>query len=190
MLTTPLARAPARAAPRMALRGVPAISRRRWLTVVAGASLALAMPSLGPVDVAAEVDSEAEANAAVDLINAYRQEQGLSPLGRSPRLAAAALAHAEDMASHNLFSHASSDGTDAFERIRGFYPYDTWLGENIGAGYRSAAALVAAWQQSPYHNDNLLLGEFQVIGLALAINDEATYRWYWACDFGGQPDAD
>jgi uncharacterized protein YkwD len=158
--------------------------------LVAAPLASLAAIAAWTADATAAIDPEAEAAAAIELINAYRQEHGLAPLARSRRLDEAARAHAEDMALHNLVSHASSDGTDAFDRIRQYYPYETWLGENIAAGYRRADAVVDAWRQSPGHHDNLVLGEFQAIGLALAVNQEATYHWYWACDFGGQIDAD
>lgn len=196
MLDQPLVSA-ARCAPSVILmpgpvrgrkRAAPVVERRRLLGSLLGVPLALALP--GPAKAAVGLDPAAEEMAAVKLINAYRQAQGLAPLARSRRLDAAARAHAEDMARHNLISHTSSDGTDAFNRIRSFYPYETWLGENIGAGYPTASAIVGAWQGSAGHNGNLLLAEFQAIGLALAVNEAAPYRWYWACDFGGQRDGD
>jgi uncharacterized protein YkwD len=196
MLGQPLSRAargalPATMMPRsenVGARNVLLIERRRLLGGLLGVPLALAWPSLGRA--ADEIDPLAEAAVGVELINAYRQAQGLAPLARSRRLDEAARAHAEDMARHDRFSHTSSDGTGAFDRIRSFYPYETWLGENIGAGFRTAGAIVGAWQGSPAHNDNLLLAEFQAIGLAVAVNKAATFCWYWACDFGGQRDLD
>jgi uncharacterized protein YkwD len=42
--------------------------------------------------------------------------------------------HADDLARHNLVSHARSDGSDPFDRIARYYPHPTGLSENIAAG--------------------------------------------------------
>ena len=63
----------------------------------------------------------------------------------------AAQAHAQDMASHNYFSHTGSDGSGLGDRAAdaGFYTYP--LGENIAAGFNSVQALVLAWMWCGLH---------------------------------------
>jgi uncharacterized protein YkwD len=129
-----------------------------------------------------------EAEHLLHLINGYRQEHGLVAFGRSWRLTEAANAHSLDMAVHNQMSHVGSDGADPFARIARYYPYETWLGENIAAGFASAGELLAGWQASPHHNENLLRPEFQVVGLSCAFSQHTEYRWFWTADFGGQAD--
>jgi uncharacterized protein YkwD len=129
-----------------------------------------------------------EIAALFDRLNAYRRERGLSEFGRSGRLAEAAQAHADDMARHNFLSHTSSDGTDLFDRLLRYYPYNTWLGENIAAGFSNAADVLRAWQTSAWHDENLCLPEYQVVGIGLGVNEATAYRWFWTLDFGGQPD--
>lgn len=164
------------------------IARRHLLGLTGGAILALggAAATTGAED--QPPTPEMQAALLFEQINGYRQSLGLPALVRSGRLDASALAHATDMAQHNLVAHVSSDGTDPFDRIARYYPYPTWLGENVAAGFDGAAAVLAAWQASGGHNENLVQPEFRAIGLALAVNPEAAYYWFWTVDFGGQPD--
>jgi uncharacterized protein YkwD len=92
------------------------------------------------------------------------------------------------MATNDFASHTGSDGAGAIERIRRYYPYDCWLGETIAAGYKAGNAVVSGWEQSEPHREILLRAEFHAIGLALAVNSRARYRWYWTCNFGGHVD--
>lgn len=161
------------------------LGRRQLVTGLAAATT-LANPRL----VAAEPTPEPHdlVRAVVDAINAFRTAQDREPLTLSPGLQAAAQAHADDMAHHDFVAHASSDGTSAVDRIRRYYPYNTWLGENIAAGFTDAAAAVAGWQASPRHREGLLMVEFRVVGVGVAVNEQSRYRWFWTCDLGGEQD--
>lgn len=69
------------------------------------------------------------------LTNLQRANYGLPPLTANAALTAAALAHSNDMATNNFFSHTGSDGSSPGQRIsRAGYSYYTY-GENIAAGY-------------------------------------------------------
>ena len=78
----------------------------------------------------------------VELVNIERINSGLPPLKRVSQLDAAARFHAKDMAVDAYFSHDSYDrsGDNLYkvcgwaERVGGFFPAWTWLGENIAAG--------------------------------------------------------
>ena len=173
-----------------------ALSRRRVLTRLCLPSLALPLAPLTQTAERALAQGRRRRAAPVEVqywttallhthINAYREEHGLPLLGRSVRLDQSADEHATDMAEHDFVSHDSSDGTDMFTRIRHYYPYETWVGENVAAGFDSATAAFQAWVESPPHQENLLRPEFWALGLACAYRDGSMYGWYWTADFGG-----
>jgi len=140
--------------------------------------------------VAADYCAEPEELAFLKLINDYRAQNGLGPLVLSQTLGAASEYHSIDMATQNYFSHNLKDGTTWDQNIRNFgYTYSTALGENIAAGYETAASVFAAWKASAGHNANMLTSSYGAIGIGRAYNAGATYRWYWTTDFGGYVDA-
>ena len=105
----------------------------------------------------AAASTGAPATTAAGLLgptNAFRASQGLPPLRPDPRLDAAALAHARDMAANGFFAHAGSDGSTVSDRAR--VPGCTWTGlaENIASGQTSPEAATAAWINSPGHRRN------------------------------------
>src|SRR5690242_609613 len=53
----------------------------------------------------------------LDLINRQRKAQGCAPMALSAQLTAAASAHSQDMAIHDLFSHTGSDGSTMVSRV-------------------------------------------------------------------------
>jgi uncharacterized protein YkwD len=163
------------------------VSRRALLVGITGLTVAAtlreaARAEAGPPDVPALL------TLLIEHVNQERATTGLGPLRPLAELNAAAQTHANDMAAHDFVAHDSSDGTGQFERIMRFYPHDTWLGENIGAGYPSVEALMTAWRASPPHHQNLLGPDFRAVGVGLAFNPAARYRWYWTIDLGGHLD--
>lgn len=133
---------------------------------------------------------DSEEQAFLQLINTYRQQNGLGHLNLSPTLTTAAELHSEDMADNNYFSHTSLDGRTFVDRVRDAgYTYDTWLGENIAAGYVTAQEVFNGWKNSPSHNTNMLRPQFNVIGIGRAYNASSDYRWYWTTNFGGYDDS-
>jgi len=133
---------------------------------------------------------DSEEQAFLQLLNTYRQQNGLQPLNLSPTLTTAAELHSEDMADNNYFSHTSLDGRTFVDRVRDAgYTYDTWLGENIAAGYVTAQEVFNGWKNSPTHNTNMLRPQFKVIGVGRAYNASSDFEWYWTTDFGGYDDS-
>lgn len=123
------------------------------------------------------------------LINNYRASNGLPRLNMSNPLYVASENHSYDMGINNYFSHNSQDGRTPWDRIRAAgYGYNTWLGENIAAGYTSAETVFEAWRNSPGHNANMLNGNFNAIGIGLVHVQGSYYGWYWTTDFGGISD--
>jgi uncharacterized protein YkwD len=100
------------------------------------------------------------------------------------RLAAASLAHAEDMARGNYFSHTGRDGSNPAQRVeRAGYRYRN-IGENIAGGQMKPEDAVAGWIKSPTHCANLMNGAFAEMGVAYAVNPKSEMGVYWAQAFG------
>ena len=126
-------------------------------------------------------------NDLVALINAYRASNGVGPLSANGALTNAAAWMAADMAARNYIAHVSSDGRSPVQRMSAFgYPATSlYTGEDLGAGFGSAGAMLAGWQVSAAHNAVLLSPNYNAIGIGLGYNANSTYQWYWAADFGG-----
>ncbi len=115
---------------------------------------------------------EPEEQQLLDLINGYRQANGVAPLAPSGPLSSAAKRHSLDMATYGFFSHASEAssyypaGSNYWDRLalEGFPNPDT--AENIGMG--TAAAAFENWRLSPVHNANMLNPNFTSIGVGQA----------------------
>ena len=121
-----------------------------------------------------------EAQAVVDLINAQRVLAGCDPLQVNVKLVAAAQGHSEDMALNDFFSHTGSNGSSAGQRIAAQgYSYSTW-GENIAAGYTTAASAVNGWMNSEGHRNNILNCNFKETGVGYyyLANDTGNENWY------------
>lgn len=99
--------------------------------------------------------------------------------------ASAALVHSDDMVARDFFSHTGSDGRDAGDRATAAgYVWSSW-GENIAAGYGSAAAVMAGWMASPGHCANIMAPSFQHVGVA-CVKGSAGNRYgnYWTMVLG------
>ncbi|MHB9112730.1 MAG: CAP domain-containing protein [Thermoleophilia bacterium] len=151
------------------------------LTIVALATLVMvlaAAPSAFAYD--------GEELAFLTLINNYRASYGLPALTMSDSLYNASENHSWDMATYNYFSHTGRNGSSPWDRIRAAgYTYNTYLGENIAAGYVDAQSVFVGWRNSPGHNANMLNANYRAIGIGRAYGSGSTYGWYWTTDFGG-----
>ncbi|WP_088893821.1 CAP domain-containing protein [Leptolyngbya ohadii] len=126
--------------------------------------------------------------SVLDLTNQYRAQARLAPLSWNPVLTATALAHSQDMAFNDYFSHRGSDGSSLFDRLRvGGYRYDS-AGENIAAGYATAEGVMAAWMNSPGHRANILDPDLKELGVGFFLLDQdpgtVQARYYWTQNFG------
>ena len=106
---------------------------------------------------------DAEESRFLELINAYRQENGLEPLLLSAPLSVASERHSEDMGTYGFFSHTSVQssyypaGSGHVERIaQEGYDYNTYTSENVAYGQATAEEVFEAWRVSPGHNANML----------------------------------
>lgn len=146
-----------------------------------------------PFAPAVRMSEQAAGERVLDLVNqaraaprvcGNRKMNAARPLRWNDRLAAAASAHADDMARNNYFSHASRDGSNPAQRVaRAGYRYRA-TGENIAAGQMEPAAAVAGWLKSPPHCANLMNGVYTDMGVAYALNPQSEMGVYWAQEFG------
>jgi hypothetical protein len=93
------------------------------------------------------------------------------------------------MAQNNYFSHDDTPiGRTWSQRISDCgYNHGTWIGENIAAGYSSAASVFEGWKNSPGHNSNMLSTNFTAIGIG-RYQGGGTFGVYWTTAFGGYDD--
>jgi len=140
--------------------------------------------------------AQAQEQDLAQLINDYRAECGLGELLYSDTVATAAARHSSDMAAFDYFAHVTGDstyfmaGSRARQRMEDCgYPRGCWAGECIAGGYTDPAAILEAWKASPSHDAVLRNPEYKVVGIGVAYDAAAAYRWYWTADFGGCVDA-
>jgi hypothetical protein len=120
-------------------------------------------------------------------VNSFRAARGLSTLVISDSLTMAAKWMATDMSVNNYFQHTSLDGRSPTQRMAdaGYPAFATWAGEDLAAGYTSAADVLQGWINSPAHLAVLTNPAYHAIGIGRAYSAGSTYGWYWDADFGG-----
>jgi len=123
-------------------------------------------------------------------VNGFRASRGLATLVISDSLTVAAKWMATDMAVNNYFQHTSLDGRSPTQRMAdaGYPAFSTWAGEDLAAGYTSAAQVLQGWINSPTHLAVLTNPAYRAIGIGRAYSATSTYGWYWDADFGGIAD--
>ena len=136
---------------------------------------------------------EAAGAAILLLVNAARAQPRncgaqhfgpAGPVGWSPALAQAALAHSRELATHHYFSHVEHDGSTPADRVtRAGYAWSR-AGENIALGQRSAREAVQGWLDSAGHCANLMNPVYTEMGAAYAVNpDNENHTVYWTQEF-------
>jgi len=114
------------------------------------------------------------------LISQYRREHNLPAVKTDDRLTAIAERQARAMAATGIMDH-SVDGPFA-SRISGASLAEA--AENIAAGTRTWEDTLRMWEKSPGHNRNLLTPHANLLGVAVARNDNTRYKVYWAMVIG------
>jgi uncharacterized protein YkwD len=163
---------------------------RRALVIafaVAGITVASAISADAVTVVATSRQAASSQSDLIALINAYRTGNGLQAVSPNGGLTAAAGWMAGDMAARNYIGHVSSDGRSPTQRMAAFgYPATSmYTGEDLGAGFATAGAVLTGWQASSAHNAVLLNPNYNAVGIGLVYQANSTYKWYWAADFGG-----
>ena len=120
----------------------------------------------------------------IRLVNVERAKEGLAPLSAYDSLTAAAQIRAGEIVTS--FSHTRPDGSECFTVLdetgakEGTYAW----GENIAAGYSTAAEAVEGWMNSSGHRANILNPDFTHIGVGYAAG--GAYRYSWVQMFVGR----
>ncbi len=162
---------------------------RRWAAFAALCSVLGLLFVLGPVNTDEAWAYEAEEQRFLELINGYRQANGLGPLALSETLSRAAERHSEDMQTYGFFSHTTEAssyypaGSSFSDRLgREGYPTDNaYTAENVAWGYTTAEEAFKAWRISSSHNVNMLGKNYTAIGIGRV-------GTYWTTDFGSVAD--
>ncbi|SIN77905.1 Uncharacterized conserved protein YkwD, contains CAP (CSP/antigen 5/PR1) domain [Singulisphaera sp. GP187] len=128
-----------------------------------------------------EAENLADLPALVAAHNREREVNHLGPLTANPKLEAAALAHARDMAIHEKMTHEGTDGSTPQQRIERQEYHYLGLAENVAAGARSVPEVMRLWMRSPPHKKNIL-GDFTEVGFALVKGEDGTP--FWSAEFG------
>lgn len=96
------------------------------------------------------------------------------------RLAAAASAHAQDMARNGFVRHEGSDGSSPGERVsRAGYRWRS-IAENVAGGQTTARQVVQEWLRSPVHCAALMRPELTEMGVAYAVDPDSEAGIYWS----------
>lgn len=115
----------------------------------------------------------------IDLVNKERTAAGLEPLEAVEEITAAAMVRAQEVAA--LFSHTRPDGTKYKTALEAQGVPIGYVGENVGGGYRSPAAVVEGWMKSSGHKANILHEKYTQIGAGWYTN--AAGRQFWVLLF-------
>lgn len=107
-------------------------------------------------------------------------------LSWNPRLADAALRHADAMARTRLFDHVGADGSTVRERVDATGYRWQLVGENLAAGHTRLEEAVVDWLNSPSHCAALLDARYTEFGLARIDSDSPSdaYGTYWTLVLG------
>ncbi|GMF60593.1 unnamed protein product [Phytophthora fragariaefolia] len=131
----------------------------------------------------------------LDAINAVRKTEGLKPMCINEMLMDAAQIQSNDMADSNFIKSTGSDGSTPKQRAadQGFKAAE--VTEVVGAGYRTASSIVAAWAKSATAKSTLF-SKHNVMGPGYTFDKTRKYVHFWAVDFAtgacgsGAPAAD
>ncbi|KAG6614556.1 RxLR-like protein [Phytophthora cinnamomi] len=118
----------------------------------------------------------------LDAINAVRKTEGLKPMCINEMLMDSAQNQANDMADGNFIKSTGSDGSTPKQRaaVEGFKAAE--VTEVVGAGYRTASSIVAAWAKSASAKSTLL-SKHNVMGPGYTFDKTRKYVHFWAVDF-------
>ena len=115
------------------------------------------------------------AEAVASLVNAARQDAGLSELELDADLCAAAQARAQEIA--QSFSHTRPDGSSCFTILEEFGVSYRAAGENIAMGQRTPEEVTDGWMNSSGHRANILNGTFTSIGVGYYVDGAGAAHW-------------
>lgn len=109
----------------------------------------------------------------MELINAYRINEGLNPLNEHDTVKAVAYTHTDYMIEVNNVSH-----DNFFQRKQSLQANANAniVSENVAYGFNSAESVVNAWINSPSHKDTIE-GDYTDFDVSAEQNNEG--KWYF-----------
>jgi hypothetical protein len=130
--------------------------------------------AMGAAAYTGEVEAE---EFMLEIVNAARAEQDLPPLTMDPAFTQVARQHSWEMISLGYFSHTSPvPGSETVpQRVANAGLSEVWIGENIGAEYRSqpydwvnlTLSTFEGLMDSPPHRANILDPDFNRVGIGI-----------------------
>jgi len=154
-------------------------------------TIVLASPAPNPVELLPDIASAAQ--EVLEATNAARAKgrqcgdtwmEAAPPVAWSQQLAAAALAHSQDMAKESYFAHVNKQGQEVPQRAEAQGYRWRNIAENIARGQNSAQDAVNSWISSPGHCKNLMNPRFTEMGAGLGIRQARHATAYWTEVFG------
>lgn len=118
----------------------------------------------------------------LQLINEYREKNGVSKLTMGTKLIKIAGIKAEDMTKNSYFSHTSPTYGSPFDMMKNYGLSYKVAGENI-AGNPSLEGAVNSWINSSTHRENLLSKSYNYVGIG--ISKSSTYGYIVVAMFAG-----
>ncbi|MGW0333261.1 CAP domain-containing protein [Streptomyces sp. NPDC003011] len=130
-----------------------------------------------PVTVSAETQAAAE---VLRLVNEERAKAGCDAVSANSALSGLAEDFSDAMAAQGFFDHTDPSGATPWDRATKAGITDLG-GENIARGQADAAAVMAAWMDSPGHKANILNCDFKTLGVGVHFGSGGPW---WTQDFG------
>ncbi|MGB3682574.1 MAG: CAP domain-containing protein, partial [Rubrobacteraceae bacterium] len=159
---------------------------------------AQAAEASGTVGNPGETDYSSVEIDTLNLINEYREGNGLQALQLSDNISTASAHYAHDMAKYDAYrvpeAHVSGptdyyfEGAVLTDRMNAEGYYGTRYGENIAGGQAGPQEVFTAWKNSPGHNAMMLNPDMNVIGIGLVENPDTAYGEFWVTNFGSDKD--
>ena len=105
-------------------------------------------------DTGTDTTNKSYTQQVVDLVNAERAKEGLSPLTIDPKVEKAATVRANEIQSN--FDHTRPNGSSFSTALTEQGVNYRGAGENIAWGQRTPQEVVTAWMNSPGHRANIM----------------------------------
>lgn len=153
--------------------------RARLSRLVAACAVTLALVAVALVPAAPAAAAGGPAGEVFAMVNQQRANNGLPPLVSDPVLDNAAYQWANYLRAYGLFEHSSSAWRDSMIGGAGW----VYSGENIAAGYTTAASVMNGWMNSSGHRANILGSSY--VGMGVAYITGGPWGTYWVQIFAG-----
>ncbi|NBN65887.1 CAP domain-containing protein [Microvirga tunisiensis] len=135
----------------------------------------------------ARVNATVDAQSALQMINQYRQNNGLRPLTLDPTLMSIAQSQARTIASADNIRASLEPQNQLKTRLDAIGETKTYAVENVSAGYRTLAEAFSGWRESQSHNRVMLDAQSTRMGIATHYAPNSKYKVFWSLVLASQP---